>query len=82
MSALTVTADMTVADVLSQWPQTVPVFHRFQTACVGCALASFDTLADVARIYQLDLTAFVTAITAAALNQEAGSEVSTTTTFT
>ncbi len=50
---------MIVADVLAQWPQTIPVFHKYQTACVGCDIAPFDTLADVARIYELDLEQFL-----------------------
>jgi hybrid cluster-associated redox disulfide protein len=49
------TAKMTVAEVLEAWPETVEVFQRLKTACVGCAMAPFDTMEDVARIYMLDL---------------------------
>lgn len=49
------TKDMTVAEVLDAWPETVEVFQALKTACVGCVMAPFDTLADVARIYELDL---------------------------
>ncbi|MCI0393756.1 MAG: hypothetical protein L0332_32025 [Chloroflexi bacterium] len=55
----TLKADMTAAEVLEKWPQTVPVFQHFRAACVGCALAPFDTLDDVARIYSLDLSLFL-----------------------
>lgn len=49
---------MTVAEVLDRWPQTIPVFLRHRMACVGCAMAPFETLADVAAIYGLQLSRF------------------------
>lgn len=55
MDKTTLTAKMTVETVLQQWPETVSVFQAFNTACPGCAMAPFDTLEDVARIYGLDL---------------------------
>ena len=46
---------LTVAEVLARWPQTIPVFLRHRMACVGCAITPFETLAEVAKIYKLDL---------------------------
>jgi hybrid cluster-associated redox disulfide protein len=57
-------SDMTVAEVLEAWPDTVSVFQEFKTACVGCVMAPFDTMVDVARIYELELSDLM-----AALNQ-------------
>ncbi|UCG25812.1 MAG: DUF1858 domain-containing protein [Chloroflexota bacterium] len=48
------TQEMTVAEVLEAWPETVEVFQALKTACVGCVMAPFDTLADVARIYEIE----------------------------
>ncbi len=42
---------MTVAELLSQWPQLASVFLRRAMACVGCRPASFDTLAAPAATY-------------------------------
>ena len=53
------TSDMAVGDVLERWPQTVPVFQELKMACVGCAMAPFDTLDDVAAIYKIDLSQFM-----------------------
>ena len=53
------TADLTVTEVMDRWPQTIPVFFRYRMACVGCPIASFETLAEVAAIYGLDLDCFV-----------------------
>lgn len=51
-----ITADMTVEFVLENWPETASVFNQdLKTACVGCPIAPFDTLEDVARIYEMDL---------------------------
>jgi hybrid cluster-associated redox disulfide protein len=43
-----------VAEVLSRWPGTLPVFIRYRLACAGCLLARFERLADVPRIYGLE----------------------------
>lgn len=52
----TITSDMTVEYVLEKWPETATVFnHDLKTACVGCPMAPFDTLDDVARIYNFDI---------------------------
>ena len=56
------TADMTVAEVLEKWPETVSVFQELKTACVGCVMAPYDTLADVARIYDIDLSGIMMAL--------------------
>ena len=48
------TADLTAAEVLERWPETIPVFFRYRMACVGCPIAPFETVADVAAIYGLD----------------------------
>ncbi len=49
------TANLIVADILARWPQTVSVFNNLATACVGCSLAPFCTLAEVSKDYNLSL---------------------------
>jgi hybrid cluster-associated redox disulfide protein len=53
---------MTVAEILESWPETVSVFQDFKTACVGCVMAPFDTMVDVARIYELELSEIMEAL--------------------
>lgn len=48
-------ADLTIADVQEQWPQTISVFRDFAAACVGCDLAAFCTVSDAAKEYQIPL---------------------------
>lgn len=50
---------MTVAEVLSRWPQTIPMFMRHRMACVGCVMAPFESLAEAVAIYDLPLPEFV-----------------------
>ena len=56
------TSDMTVAEVLEEWPSTVTVFQEYKTACVGCSMAPFDTMVDVAREYDLELAEIMAAL--------------------
>lgn len=58
-------ADLIVSDVLDRWPQTIPVFNRRHMACVGCSMGPFETLADVAAIYAIDLNLFLAELEAA-----------------
>lgn len=51
--------ELTVAELLTRWPQMIPVFLRHQMACVGCSMAPFETLADVAVIYDIHLPHFI-----------------------
>jgi hybrid cluster-associated redox disulfide protein len=52
-------AGQTVASVLACWPQTVPVFMRYRLACVGCSLARFELITDVAAIYGINPAGFL-----------------------
>lgn len=52
-------ANLTVAEVLAHWPQTIPVFIHHRMACVGCVIAPFETLAEVSLIYHLNLDCFL-----------------------
>lgn len=57
--------DLTVAEVLERWPQTVLAFQRLKAACVGCTMAPFDTLRDVAGFYDYELEDVMAAMRAA-----------------
>ncbi|HZW05197.1 MAG TPA: DUF1858 domain-containing protein [Anaerolineaceae bacterium] len=48
-----------VADVLNNWPETVPVFLKHRMSCVGCSMSSFETLSDAVRIYNIPLDLFL-----------------------
>jgi hybrid cluster-associated redox disulfide protein len=48
-----------IAELLSRWPQMIPVFIRHQMSCVGCSMSPFDTLKDVSFTYGLKLEDFI-----------------------
>ncbi len=45
--------DQYVQTILNDMPASAVVFFALETACVGCQLARFCTLADVAATYQI-----------------------------
>jgi hybrid cluster-associated redox disulfide protein len=63
---MTIHANSTVAEVMARWPWAGAVFLRRGMACVGCAMAPFDTLGEVAGTYGLDPRRFVGEIERAA----------------
>ena len=50
-----ITPQSLVSDVMSNFPETIPVFLGHQMICVGCAMASFDTLEDAAKNYAIPM---------------------------
>lgn len=46
--------EMNVGELMGRWPEVIPVFMRHKFGCVGCSMARFDTLQDVAANYRLD----------------------------
>ena len=50
--------EMKVQAILERWPQTAVIFNRYSSACIGCAIAPFCTIADAAKIYGLPLEQF------------------------
>lgn len=50
-----INAKLTVAEALDRWPATAAVFVRRHMACVGCAMAPFDTIGDAAAVYGIEL---------------------------
>ncbi len=55
MDVLPLSPTLTVERLFAQWPQTIPVFLRHRFGCIGCLMAPFDTLHDVARNYNITL---------------------------
>jgi hybrid cluster-associated redox disulfide protein len=51
--------ELSVEYVLCRWPQTVPVFLKYKMGCVGCTMATYETLSNAANIYKLPLNSFI-----------------------
>lgn len=48
-----------VAELIKDRPEVIPVFLRHRMACVGCSMSMFETLGDAARIYGIAPEVFV-----------------------
>jgi hybrid cluster-associated redox disulfide protein len=66
------TADLSVAEVMERWPNTIKVFLKYQTACVGCEMAPFETITNAAENYNLPLFIFLADLQQAATTSSAG----------
>ena len=51
--------DLPLADLMTEWPQTIPVFMRHRMLCVGCLVSPFHTVADACAEYHLDEDRFL-----------------------
>ncbi len=58
--------DLPLADMMSRWPETIPVFIRHKTLCVGCLVAPFHTIVDACAEHHLDEDVFLADLFAAA----------------
>jgi hybrid cluster-associated redox disulfide protein len=66
-----ITPCQSVDDVMRRWPATIPVFVRYQMACVGCAIGPFHTIEEVSAEYGLVASTFVDELRAAAAAPQA-----------
>ncbi len=57
------TPQSSVAELLERCPQVIPIFLKNRMSCVGCNMASFETLEDAARIYGVNLEQFMQELT-------------------
>ena len=49
---------LTVAEFLSYWPETFPVFIKKHMLCIGCCMSVFDTLIEAASNYGFTWNSF------------------------
>jgi hybrid cluster-associated redox disulfide protein len=53
MDTPTIHIQLTVDEILQQWPRAFSVFLKNKTKCPGCFMQHFCTLKDVAETYQI-----------------------------
>lgn len=58
--------DLALADLMTEWPETIQVFLRHKMLCVGCLISPFHTIADACAEYNLDEEVFLSEILQAA----------------
>ncbi|WP_420556180.1 DUF1858 domain-containing protein [Roseovarius sp.] len=58
--------DLPLTDLMTAWPQTIPVFVRHGMLCVGCLVSPFHTVTDACAEYHLDEEDFLAELRQAA----------------
>lgn len=53
-----VTPEMTVVELLNTCPAAAEIFFLHKMACVGCAMASFESLGDAVNNHGVDFERF------------------------
>ncbi|MCD6523201.1 MAG: DUF1858 domain-containing protein [Candidatus Diapherotrites archaeon] len=51
---MNVTKDSNLAEVVQRHPETIPVFMKYGLHCIGCAIASFETVEQGAIAHGID----------------------------
>lgn len=57
-----VTKDMSIIDVVQNYPESLEVFARYGLGCVGCAAARFENLEAGAKVHGIDPDELIDAI--------------------
>jgi hybrid cluster-associated redox disulfide protein len=63
----TITADMSIIEVVQKYPDTVRVFMRHGLGCIGCALARFENIRQGAEAHGIDVDALIKDLNQSAL---------------
>lgn len=59
MTEQKITKDMSIIDIVQQYPQTLEVFAKYGLGCIGCAAARFENLEAGAKVHGVDVEKFV-----------------------
>mgnify|MGYP000170254080 CR=1 FL=1 len=60
-----ITKDMTIGEVVRNFPQSVGVLMSFGMGCVGCPSAQAETLEEAAMVHGMNLDELMNALNAA-----------------
>ena len=52
---MTITKDMSIMEVVTKYPDTVPVFMESGMGCIGCAAAHFENIEQGASAHGIDI---------------------------
>jgi len=53
-----ITKDTIIADILDLAPESAPLFHGIGMHCLGCAMASGETLGEACEVHGVDFDEF------------------------
>ena len=50
-----ITKDMSIAEVVNRYPETIEVFFNYDLHCIGCVGAEFDTIESGAMVHGVNV---------------------------
>lgn len=56
---MTITKDTVISDILKAAPETMPAFQALGMHCLGCALATSETLEQACNAHAVDVEDFL-----------------------
>lgn len=59
---MAITKDQTIGEILQSNPDTAKVLRQFGMHCLGCAIASGETIEQAAQVHGLDLEELLKAL--------------------
>lgn len=57
-----ITRDMIIADIIRNYPQTLPVFQRYRLECCECQIADIETLEHGAGVHKVGIDEILAAL--------------------
>ncbi len=49
-----VTKEMSIIEIVQNYPEALPVFQKYGLGCIGCAAARFENLEAGAKVHGID----------------------------
>ena len=59
---MTITKEMSIMEVVTNYPDTAPVFMQAGMGCIGCAAAHFENIEQGAMAHGIDIDELITAL--------------------
>ena len=50
-----ISEEMTIKEVIDNYPETAMVFMKYNIGCIGCLAASFEKVKDIATVHGIDI---------------------------
>ena len=74
---MTITKDMSIIDVVQNYPDTAMVFMYAGMGCLGCAAARFENIEQGAAAHGIDIDALIDALNEVVSASDEGEELLT-----
>ncbi|MBU5592345.1 DUF1858 domain-containing protein [Clostridium sp. MSJ-4] len=59
-----ISKDMTIGEIVRQYPETIEVLMSFGMGCVGCPASQMETLEEAAMVHGFDVEELLNALNA------------------